>query len=398
MDPGLSNVTSASLSGMAGGNPFFASHWQPILKQCQMDRVDSWAYRVMFESLRCQKTHIHPAVNLINNIGFGESASHTVDNAPDYPVGDIVYPLSHPATTQRDPVADFTTERIHFKMGQTHMPPKVKFSKKKDLLIKKLALPFCRGNSRSKRLIALMKEYPRFISAEVELNGFLWAFPDPVSFAYAYEQIFLAKVYQLPDVTAPRIIDCGANVGIASIYWAEQFPEAEIIAVEADPVVFKYLAKNVSAKRVKCVQLINKAVWHQDGSIRFSPDNADGGGIADCLNDEVKCSRDEIEVETVCLSSLVAEQHVDLLKIDIEGAECELLVKQQHCLKYVQRVFVEYHSMVSEPQRLHELLAVLAESGFRVHVHSELVSKRPFSDLRGDVGMDNRLNIFAWKI
>jgi len=276
--------------------------------------------------------------------------------------------------------------------------PKIKLSKRKELMIKWLALPFCRGTSRSKRLIALMKERHRFISAQVELNGLLWAFPDPVSFAYAYEQIMLMKIYKLPSESAPRIIDCGANVGIASIYWADQFPDAEIIAVEADPVIFKYLEKNVRSGRFDNVRLINSAVWHQNGRIQFLPDNADSGGIADCLNDDLRASRGEIEVETVRLSSLVAERHVDLLKIDIEGAECELILKERHCLKYVQRVFVEYHSMANQSQRLHELLGVLADSGFRVHLHSELVSRHPFADLRCDLGMDNRLNIFAWKV
>jgi FkbM family methyltransferase len=167
--------------------------------------------------------------------------------------------------------------------------------------------------------------------------------------------------------------------------------------VEADPTVFEYLQKNVIRAKCSNIKLLNKAVWYEDGSISFSSDHADGGGIASCLSREIKGDRSVVDVEAVTLSALVDESPVDLLKIDVEGAEVDLLINQSECLQYVERLFVEYHSYAGKPQRLNELLGVLQEAGFRFCIQSEYAPKQPFKDLKVDCGMDNRLNIFAWK-
>ena len=53
---------------------------------------------------------------------------------------------------------------------------------------------------------------------------------------YAFEQIFLDDDYALPMGLQPRfVIDGGANVGYASIYFSNRYPNADIVAVEPDP-------------------------------------------------------------------------------------------------------------------------------------------------------------------
>jgi hypothetical protein len=86
-----------------------------------------------------------------------------------------------------------------------------------------------------------------------------------------------------------------------------------------------------------------------------------------------------------------------LLKIDVEGAECELLIGRHEWLADVRRVFVEYHSYPGREQRLDEILASLRAAGFRTHLQPELVSSLPFVKVRIDEGMDQRINIYAWR-
>jgi FkbM family methyltransferase len=395
-----SAVRLEDLRLVSNGNPAFVSYWWPILKKCQSSQIDSWAYPFLFESFKNQKIHLHPSSNLIENIGFGDEATHTTGSAFTYPTEELEFPLIHPEPLTANIEADKVTERIHFDIGLKMSDKKRKQSRsrKRERFFQKLTLPFCSGGSRARKLVSLMKAHERFVPGQVDLKGLRWAYPDAVSFAYAYEQIFQTKIYKFRCDHEPVIIDCGANVGISSVYWAKCFPKATIRAVEADPDVFAYLEKNVELNGVAgSVETINKAVWHEKGKISFSPDHADGGGISNCLGKGRMSGRELYEVDTITLGSLVEDREVDLLKVDIEGAECELITREKECLSHVHRLFVEYHSISDERQRLHELINVLAEAGFRIHIQPEFFSKNPFERVNLDSGMDNRLNIFAWK-
>ncbi|MDA9260657.1 FkbM family methyltransferase [Puniceicoccaceae bacterium] len=271
------------------------------------------------------------------------------------------------------------------------------FTPTSSMLINYCSLPFCFGKTRRLRRLEILKQKTRHIAGETTLDGTRWTYPDPVSFAYGYQAIIGKRIYKFRSPKKnPTIIDCGANVGIASVYWKKAYPDAQITAIEADPSVYSYLLENLNRSGCKGIHSINKAVWHKDGVARFTPNNADGGGLSDCLASAHQRPA-TIEVETISLASIINRSPVDLLKIDIEGAEAELLINQAECLQHVQRIFVEYHSFVDKPQQLHRLLSVLAESGFRLHIHSELTSRRPFSTMYRDGDMDNRLNIFAWR-
>ncbi len=85
-----------------------------------------------------------------------------------------------------------------------------------------------------------------------------------------------------------------------------------------------------------------------------------------------------------------------MLKIDIEGAETQVLEDCADVLHHVERIFVEYHSFSNQPQNLHRLLAVLANAGFRYNVqHIGVFSSHPFVKIQSYLNMDNQLNIFA---
>lgn len=258
-------------------------------------------------------------------------------------------------------------------------------------------LPFSFGKARRKRYLQHLQLKPRYTEGRIRLDGNDWSYPDSASFAHAYQEIIGKRIYQFKAADdRPNIIDCGANVGIASIYWKKLYPKAHITAIEADPKIFQFLLKNLEHTNCQDIVTVNKAVWHCNDSISFAADSADTGGIT-AYKSPVPNNEHPITVETVSLESLIGQQQVDLLKIDIEGAEVELLLKQADCLRYVQRIFVEYHSFSDQPQRIHELLRTLVEAGFRVHIHSEFISRRPFSNIHLSAGMDNRLNIYAWR-
>jgi hypothetical protein len=127
--------------------------------------------------------------------------------------------------------------------------------------------------------------------------------------------------------------------------------------------------------------------------LSFFSEGADAGR----LDQNIKDHKNEIEVETICLSEYL-NQKIDFLKIDIEGAEYQVLLESKEFLHNVSNLFVEYHSFVDQPQHLSQILDILKSSGFRYYISSIGVkSKYPLISRDQYLGMDNQLNIFAFK-
>ena len=124
-------------------------------------------------------------------------------------------------------------------------------------------------------------------------------------------------------------------------------PGARITAFEPEPTVFGILKDNVASYELSNVELVNRAVWKEDGVLQFSPDAGSTAG---------RVSADgSARVTATSLRPYLSER-VDFLKIDIEGAEYEVLQSCQDLLHNVERLFVEYHSFVGREQNLAQLI------------------------------------------
>jgi hypothetical protein len=89
---------------------------------------------------------------------------------------------------------------------------------------------------------------------------------------------------------------------------------------------------------------------------------------------------------------------IDFLKIDIEGAEFEVLNDSIDMLHNVKNIFIEFHSFVGQEQKLPEILNVLKIAGFRLHISAPgLVSTSPLFELQQYAGMDNQINIYGFR-
>jgi FkbM family methyltransferase len=154
---------------------------------------------------------------------------------------------------------------------------------------------------------------------------------------YAYAQVLLQGEYAFEFPFSPKtIIDAGANVGMASIYFACNFPEARIVAVEPEASNFAQLARNVQPYRT--VTPVHAALWNRDDEISVcAPGPATGtSGKWGFVTQEGPGAK----VRSITLPTLMKEMQmpsVDVLKMDIEGAEKEVLescldVDQIRCL------------------------------------------------------------------
>jgi FkbM family methyltransferase len=138
----------------------------------------------------------------------------------------------------------------------------------------------------------------------------------------------------------PRVIlDIGANAGFATLYFKSRYPAARVIAVEADWRAYKRLLENVQG--LDGVSTYHAAIGTQDGTTSFF-----------CSTDSSICSSltrrsdadEEVSVETLTLDTLLeraAVDRVDLLKLDVEGAEADVLPTAP--LERINEIIAELH-------------------------------------------------------
>jgi FkbM family methyltransferase len=236
-------------------------------------------------------------------------------------------------------------------------------------------------------------EYKRFKKVDdVKFLKFSFDIPDLPSFVWQFKEIFVDEIYKFnSENKEPIIFDCGANVGTSCLYFKQLFPNAKIKAFEADPMIANVLKSNLAKNGISDVEVINKAVWIDDGGIEFGSEGADGGSI--------NASGNKIKIDSIRLQDFLdKEPEVDLLKIDIEGAEYEVLKDCANSLSNVKNIFVEYHSWNSSTQKLSEILEVLEMNNFRYHIEDLSKRKQPFINHAKEKNMDLQLNIFGIKV
>lgn len=137
-------------------------------------------------------------------------------------------------------------------------------------------------------------------------------------------EIFEKQHYK-PTKTGKVAIDLGANVGLASIYLADKFDT--VYAIEANPEIYKYLVKNT--KGLKNVKTFNCAIVivNKDRVAMFGKN----AYLAQSLYKEYELQEPTAITRGVTLNRFFEENkidHVDLLKIDIEGAEYDVFFDQ----------------------------------------------------------------------
>ena len=158
-----------------------------------------------------------------------------------------------------------------------------------------------------------------------------------------YEEVLLRGQYALPVTFMPKtIVDLGANIGMASVYYANQYPEAKIVAAEAEASNFAALCQNVRSYRN--ILPVHAAVWSGDGLVTMTTPEGTDAGI-DTLTFAVR-EGDGTQVRSVTMTTLMREtgiSSIDLLKVDIEGAEKEVFEAASDWVHGIRCIAIELH-------------------------------------------------------
>lgn len=236
-----------------------------------------------------------------------------------------------------------------------------------------------------------LKRTPRYTRGEIGFLGKRLCYGDSSSLMGGLVEIFGRECYCFQaQGDAPYIIDCGSNIGLSLLYFKKRYPKAEILAFEADPDIFRILAKNIDNYGLDRITPRNKAVWHANTTISFQAEGGFSGRAA------AEHGPGLISLDAIRLRDYL-DRPVDLLKIDIEGAEFEVLDDCRDRLGQVKNLFVEYHSLAGQKQVLGDLLNILSQCGYRYHVKEAYTVERPFVERQTLAGMDLQLDIFAYR-
>lgn len=190
-----------------------------------------------------------------------------------------------------------------------------------------------------------------------------------------FRQVFLGLEYACaPESNVSFILDCGANVGYASAYFLSRFPRAELIAVEPDPGNFALLAQNLApyGRRARAIQ---GAVWSHATRLSMAAPEYRGG---EEWARQVREGGDDVAAYGIAdLLRLASWERVDLLKMDIEGAEAVVFGSQTDSwIDRVGSMVVELHDDTSFGP-VSEIVA-RATTGFATSQSGELtVYRRP---------------------
>jgi FkbM family methyltransferase len=221
------------------------------------------------------------------------------------------------------------------------------------------------------RVTAALADVPRYTAGTVTLDGWTLHYVDAPAMLSSYEILVVKGLndFAFPG-DDPVVLDCGANIGLSVLRYKQLFPKAQITAFEPDPQISRALKQNLHANGAGDVEVIEAAVWTENDTLSFFSEGADGSRLIEQAGANGFAAAQQITVPTVRLADFLQDRQVDLLKIDIEGAETEVIADCVDHLGDVSGIIIEFHHLLDQPERLAQTLDDLARAGFQLSLNS----------------------------
>lgn len=196
---------------------------------------------------------------------------------------------------------------------------------------------------------------------------------------FILHEIFVDQPYWIPishvREEARTVVDLGANIGMTTLYLHEWLPRADFLCVEANPRNIPLLRANTSRLDAH-VDIVEGAISDQSGTVWFETEGP-AWGTALTRDD----TRGSVEVEAYTMRDLMEDydiEHIDVLKVDIEGAEKKIFQDGEGWLEHVGWIMIELHDYTLE-----DFASDVEPYGFKVY--------RPSSEL-GNEGAVTAVN------
>ena len=184
-----------------------------------------------------------------------------------------------------------------------------------------------------------------------------------------FEEVFLTNLYNTTLPIKPKtIVDAGANVGLASLFFKLKYPEAEIVAIEIESNNAEMINKNTAG--FENFELQQKALYNKKAFFKIE----DPYHATNSFQIREVMSTDPFDIESITLDEIIETKHwdtIDILKIDIEGAEKELFQENyQNWIPKVKIIMIETHDRMVEKCSL-TVVETLSKYNFILYTTTE---------------------------
>ena len=157
-----------------------------------------------------------------------------------------------------------------------------------------------------------------------------------------FEQVFVQRCYDFKSQMTPKyIVDAGANIGASTLFFADRFPSARIAAIEPSKSNVELLRRNCGA--LENVTIFERGLYHEPAFLRIK----NVGCGRDWAFQTEPCDEAESDVEAISVDAVMKVAgfpYIDLLKIDIEGAELEVFSSGfETWINHVNMLVIELH-------------------------------------------------------
>jgi FkbM family methyltransferase len=198
----------------------------------------------------------------------------------------------------------------------------------------------------------MITRYAQTLGREVQLR------PDTTD-EQVFHEVFVKHFHVPPEEIRPAtVLDLGCNIGLTAAHFESLWPDAEIIGVDLD-------AENCAVARRNCrrARILNFAVSATSGSQTYSGEEAWGFRL-DPAGDRIVESRTLDELTDLFGGS------ADFVKMDIEGAEWEVVQAPGEWPERVGSLLIEIHGNEGRRQAgIDEMMGYLRAKGFTCEKH-----------------------------
>lgn len=166
----------------------------------------------------------------------------------------------------------------------------------------------------------------------IRLGAYALEYVAPRAFAHTLRLLFGSRVYDVAPLSPPyRIIDGGGWLGLSVLRFRELFPDARIVVFEPEPEIFRIMCRNLERNGTGNVEPVRAALAGTDGPQTFTVTGSDSGSL------RADARGSDLTVDTCRLGPHVTEP-LSLLKLNVEGAEAEVIAELGEKLTLVDQV------------------------------------------------------------
>lgn len=204
------------------------------------------------------------------------------------------------------------------------------------------------------------------------------------SLLYLFEEIFLSRDYDFQtDNKAPVIIDCGANVGVSILYFKMIYPDAVIYGFEPNPIAYQLLQKNISQNGLTGITVENACLSNVAEKVKFYFSEHEYSSLTSSIH-HGRGGDKSYEVEAIKLSEYIKDKSIDLVKMDVEGAEYEILndLMDTGTIRNARQYIIEFHHNIPDiKHRFSIFLSRIEDCGYGYNIQGSFMKLGEFQDV-----------------